>query len=72
MTYNNWKLITERVHAHTRGVMIECADSGHGCDHGRALRSAMRLLKLIEGVVEEEREGAIKACQERLSKEVYQ
>ena len=43
MTYNNWKLITERVHAHTRRVMIECADSGHGCDHGRALRSAMRL-----------------------------
>jgi hypothetical protein len=54
MTEHNRKHITRRLHAHTVRVMLDCADRGHGCDHGRALRSASRLMELIEEVIKHE------------------
>jgi hypothetical protein len=34
--------------------MIECADHGNGCDHDRAVKSASRLMDLVEEVVKHE------------------
>jgi hypothetical protein len=54
MIERNWNRVWRRIHAHTERVMIECADHGYGCDHDRAVKSASRLMDLVEEVVKHE------------------
>lgn len=54
MKEKNRKKLWNRIHRHTVLAMIDCADHGHGCDTRRAIRSAGRLMDLVEKIIKDE------------------